>query len=175
MRDIAMASSTDGGRTFSPLARVSEDNWRLSGCPDDGPAMAIDARGSAHIAWPTLVNDAAPQKAIFYTATRDGRLFEPRTRLSSVDQEDAAHPQIAVDTAGHVAVVWDEQQGNNRRIIMRIAAKDSSEFDEPRTLSNGSSVFHPHIVGGNGGFLAAWGARTGDDSAIIVRRVRVGS
>ncbi len=171
MRDIAMASSTDGGRTFSPLARVSEDNWQLSGCPDDGPAMAIDARGSAHIAWPTLVNDTAPQKAIFYTSTTDGRSFTPRTRLSTIDQEDAAHPQIAVDAAGNVAAVWDEQQGNNRRIVMRVAPRGGSQFDGLRELSDGSSVFHPHIVGGNGGFLVAWGMRTGDNSAIIVQRV----
>jgi hypothetical protein len=173
MRDIAMASSTDGGRTFSPLARISEDNWQLSGCPDDGPAMAIDAHGSAHIAWPTLVNDTAPQKAIFYTSTRDGRSFAPRRRLSTADQEDAAHPQIAVDTAGNVAAVWDEQQGDTRRIVMRVAAESTSSFDAPRALSDGTSVFHPHIVGVNGGFLVAWGMRTGDNSAIIVQRVTV--
>ena len=45
MRDIAMASSSDGGRTFGPPVRISEDKWQLSGCPDDGPAMAIDAVG----------------------------------------------------------------------------------------------------------------------------------
>jgi len=31
MRDIAFAKSTDGGRHFDPLVRVSEDQWELNG------------------------------------------------------------------------------------------------------------------------------------------------
>ncbi len=45
IRDIAFSQSLDGGRTFSAHTRVSEDQWQLAGCPDDGPAMAVDARG----------------------------------------------------------------------------------------------------------------------------------
>ena len=37
IRDIALATSADGGRTFAPPARVSEDNWVLAGCPDNDP------------------------------------------------------------------------------------------------------------------------------------------
>ena len=54
MRDIAMATSTDGGRTSIRSPRQRRQ-WQLSGCPDDGPAMAIDADGAAHLAWPTLI------------------------------------------------------------------------------------------------------------------------
>jgi len=32
-RDIAVAKSSDGGRTFASPVRVSEDNWVLDGCP----------------------------------------------------------------------------------------------------------------------------------------------
>ena len=38
LRDIAVTASPDGGRTFGPPQRVSEDRWALDGCPDDGPA-----------------------------------------------------------------------------------------------------------------------------------------
>jgi hypothetical protein len=31
LRDMAVASSTDGGRTFSQPVRVSEDGWQLGG------------------------------------------------------------------------------------------------------------------------------------------------
>ena len=46
IRDIAFAASRDGGRTFSAPSRVSEDNWQLAGCPDDGPAI-----GHGRMAW----------------------------------------------------------------------------------------------------------------------------
>jgi hypothetical protein len=58
VRDIAVARSADGGRTFSAPARVSEDNWKIDACPDDGPAMAVDGDGAIRVAWPTLVQDA---------------------------------------------------------------------------------------------------------------------
>jgi 3-hydroxyisobutyrate dehydrogenase-like beta-hydroxyacid dehydrogenase len=58
IRDIAASVSRDGGRTFAAPVKVSDDGWALNGCPDDGPAMAIDGRGQVHIVWPTLVTGA---------------------------------------------------------------------------------------------------------------------
>ena len=171
MRDIAMAVSTDGGRTFSLPARVNEDKWQLSGCPDDGPAMAIDRSDVAHLVWPTLINQDAPQKAVVYTSTKDGRAFEPRVRLSNDSQDDAAHPQIAVDSAGNVGAIWDEQDGDTRRIVMRTAGAGSSRFGPLRPLSNGESAFHPVIAGLREGFVVAWPARTAEQSAIVIQRM----
>ncbi|HET9317576.1 MAG TPA: hypothetical protein VFQ51_18430, partial [Vicinamibacteria bacterium] len=50
LRDIAVARSTDGGRTFAGPVRVSEDKWAIDGCPDDGPSIGVDARGVVHVA-----------------------------------------------------------------------------------------------------------------------------
>ena len=58
LRDMAFTMSRDGGRTFAAPVRVSEDKWALEGCPDDGPAMAVDAQNRIHIVWPTLVGGA---------------------------------------------------------------------------------------------------------------------
>lgn len=73
MRDIAIARSTDGGRRFDALVRVSEDKWELNGCPEDGPTLALDQAGIIHIAWATVVNDGEPQKALFYATSSDGK------------------------------------------------------------------------------------------------------
>src|SRR5690606_10510414 len=53
IRDIAFSISRDEGRTFSQPVRVSADGWQLAGCPDDGPAMAVDGHGAIHVVWPT--------------------------------------------------------------------------------------------------------------------------
>ena len=53
LRDIAVAHSTDGGRTFCEPVRVSEDHWQIDGCPEDGPSIAVTADGVLHVAWPT--------------------------------------------------------------------------------------------------------------------------
>ena len=69
LRDMAFTMSRDGGRTFAPPLRVSEDKWALEGCPDDGPAMAVDAQSRIHVVWPTLVGGATaaaePNIALF--------------------------------------------------------------------------------------------------------------
>ena len=48
LRDMAFTMSRDGGRTFAPPVRVSEDQWMIEGCPDDGPSMAVDAQTHPH-------------------------------------------------------------------------------------------------------------------------------
>lgn len=81
IRDIAFTMSRDGGKAFAPPVRVSEDKWVLEGCPDDGPAMAVDAKNRIHIVWPTLITEAGEQTiALFYATSADGRRFTPRKR-----------------------------------------------------------------------------------------------
>src|SRR5262249_7114125 len=60
VRDIAFTLSRDGGKSFAAPIRVSEDKWVLEGCPDDGPAIAVDAAGRVHIVWPTLITEDRP-------------------------------------------------------------------------------------------------------------------
>jgi hypothetical protein len=125
LRDIAFSVSRDGGRSFAAPLRVSEDQWALEGCPDDGPAMAVDAQHHIHIVWPTLVNDAPadrahapePAMALFYAMSADGRRFTPRQRIPTdgmphhprfarvVLAERAVYPVVAATSDGTV-VAW---------------------------------------------------------------------
>jgi hypothetical protein len=80
MRDIAFAKSSDGGRRFGPLVKVSEDNWELNGCPEDGPAMAADGAGVIHNAHQgrrgaegALLHNIAGWKELFQTRPRANR------------------------------------------------------------------------------------------------------
>jgi hypothetical protein len=80
--------SRDGGRTFSPPARVSEDHWMLDGCPDDGPTMALDRDGVVHVVWPTLVQGAQPAIGLFHASMRDSVTFTPRQRIETLDGKE---------------------------------------------------------------------------------------
>ena len=120
LRDMAFTMSRDGGRTFAPPVRVSEDKWALEGCPDDGPAMAVDAQSRIHIVWPTLITEATaetaetaeknktslrsqrsprldvaePNIALFYAMSTDGKQFTARERIPTEGMPH--HPRIAV-------------------------------------------------------------------------------
>ena len=96
-----------GGARFAAPTRVSDDRWTIDGCPEDGPTIAADGRGSVHVVWPTVLSEhGEPGKALFHAMSRDGRTFSTRERIPTVDVP--RHPQLAIGRDGAVVVVWDE-------------------------------------------------------------------
>jgi hypothetical protein len=177
LRDIAFAKSTDGGASFTPLVRVSEDRWELNGCPEDGPSMAIDASGMVHIAWATLVNDGEAQKQVFYATSRDGKVFSPRTRVPTSGMTNPGHPQLVLTSDG-VAIVWDETVDGVRRVSATRLTRGA--FQPPVVMSGNEAGSHPVIARtGNGDLLVAWTSRpatsgpSAPESWIKVRRIAV--
>jgi hypothetical protein len=172
VRDIAVARSTDGGRTFGAPVRVSEDGWALDGCPDDGPSIAVDAQNVLHVAWPTQVGPAGG-KGIFYTASRDGgKTFAPRVQLDDSGGR-AAHPQLAV-AGDRVVVVWDERGAVStaRRVRLReIAGGRTAASSEALTLSDDASATYPAVAATDTFTVVAWTEDTPSGSQIRVRRL----
>ena len=167
IRDIAFTTSRDGGRTFAAPARVSEDRWQLDGCPEDGPAMTIDAGGTAHIVWPTVVTQPETHKALFYATTKDGTRFTARTRVSPT-RRNIAHPQIALSPDGEVAVFWDEIVAGRRRVFLSRRDRNGG-FGAAESLSDTISASYPVSVFTDAAFVVAWTEGSGDDSHIVVR------
>ena len=73
-----------------------------------------------------------------------------------------------MDAAGNVAAVWDEQQGDTRRVVIRTSRAGSGHFEPPRVLNAEGSAFHPFVVGLQEGFLVAWPSGPAENSAILV-------
>ncbi len=179
LRDMAVARSTDGGRTFGAPVRVSEDGWALDGCPDDGPSLAADARGVVHIAWPTLVPGETSGKGIFYSYSRDGgRTFAARVRLD--EGIGSAHPQLAV-ADGRVVVVWDQSTQGRRRIQSRTISSDpkaaawSPVLGRPAVLSAERPASYPAVAATSAVAVVAWTEEAEAGSEIRVRRLDLGT
>lgn len=156
VRDIALAKSSDGGRTFSAPVRVSEDNWVLDGCPENGPAVAIDRANAVHVVWPTLIQDPAgsePTLALFYAVSGDGRRF---TRRQQIPTEGVPrHPQLAIGPGGMLTVAWDEQVDAGRRVVVARGTMDGTS----------AMRFVRHSIGDEPGTYPAVGALT--DGTIV--------
>jgi hypothetical protein len=160
VRDIAFTMSRDGGQRFAPPVRVSEDNWVLDGCPEDGPGMAVGADGRIHVVWPTLVPGATPASeptlALFYAASDDGRRFTRRQRMPT--EGVPRHPQIATDARGGAIVVWEEQAGGTRRVALGRStpgAAGSIRFGR-QIISGDTPAVYPVVAATEGGIVAAW-------------------
>ena len=167
MRDIAFAKSSDGGRHFDPLVRVSEDKWELNGCPEDGPALAVDQSGVIHVAWATLIDEGEPQKAVFYATSRDARTFSVRARVPTAGITPG-HPQLVVMADGGAAIVWDETVDGLHRVSLTRVSPDRS-FGRPQVLSGSEYASHPVLARLAGGLIVAWTSR--DESLIRLRRL----
>jgi hypothetical protein len=186
IRDIAFTMSRDGGKTFAAPQRVSEDKWVLEGCPDDGPAMAVDATNRVHLVWPTLITEKTAEHAenaekkgslnntestiaLFYATSADGKRFTPRRRIPT--QGMPHHPQIAIGGDGSLAIAWDEGANGRRRVAMVRTTVDIAAGAVPaRTVVSDSAVY-PVVAVTREATLLAWTSGPGPASVIRVERV----
>jgi hypothetical protein len=81
-RHIAVASSSDGGTSFSMPVIVSDDHWVLQGCPVSGPSLSVDrVSGNLKVLWFAAGEGNAP--GVYFAESQDkGRSFSPRALVS---------------------------------------------------------------------------------------------
>lgn len=172
-RDIAFARSDNGGRTFSAPVRVSPDHWQIDGCPDDGPALAVDGRGAAHVVWPTALSGKGTKVLTLYHAmTRDGKGFTPRAALPV--RGPAGHPQVVAEPAGGILVAWDEVIEGERTLAMarlRSSANGKPTFVPVKLEGTKGQQRYPSLAVSSGGSMAAWVQQVEKTTTIQVARV----
>ena len=174
LRDMAFTVSRDGGRTFAPPVRVSEDKWMLEGCPDDGPSMVVDTKSRIHIVWPTLITEeegTAPTIALFYAMSVDGKSFTARERIPSEGMPH--HPRLTVSPDGSLTAAWDEAANGSRRIaVARGRADDGGRprFRREALTTSGPSIY-PALAVASDGVVAAWTSGASAASTIQVIRL----
>jgi hypothetical protein len=101
-RHIAVASSTDGGVKFSSPVIVSDDKWKLQGCPVSGPSLSADANGTLKVVWYAAGEGDAP--GLYFAETRDhGRTFSPRTLLM---QESVKGTPVLAAGNNRTVAIW---------------------------------------------------------------------
>jgi len=175
LRDIAFTLSRDGGRTFAPPQRVSEDRWQLDGCPDDGPAMGIDSRERVHVVWPTIVTGESGMPsgpAIFYAASSRGGPFGARQRVPT--EGVPHHPQLAVAPSGAFVVAWDELQDGRRRVVVASGegSVDGAVRFRREVLTEELPGTFPVVQYAPAGPLVAWTSGPADTSVIRIVPVK---
>lgn len=92
-RDMYLATSSDGGKAFTPAEKLGTGTWKLNGCPMDGGGIAFAAPGKAVTAW-------RRENAIFST---DGKAAEQRVA--------GGMQPIAVTGKFGTAYLWEQGRG----------------------------------------------------------------
>jgi hypothetical protein len=114
IRNIAVARSLDGGRSFDTAVPVHDDGWRIDGCPHAGASLALDADGTLHVAWYT---GAADRQGIWYAYSRDdARSFVAPTAVQTGTWVPVSQVKLAADARGDVWIAWDDRREDERRV-----------------------------------------------------------
>ena len=170
VRDIAFTVSRDAGQTFAVPMRVSDDRWQIEGCPEDGPALAVDSARRVHIVWPTLVNDGPGGQAsigIFYASSVSGTSFGARQRVPT---EGVPHHPMITTVKGALVLAWDELKNGARQVVVAnrpLGAPPAAAWTRHVMSADGPGAYPKTIAAANGRLVIAW-TRTGEHSVVRI-------
>src|SRR5262249_56456810 len=117
VRDMVLATSHDGGRSFGAPALVHADGWKITACPHRGGSIGADAKGRLYAVWYTEATDGRPD-VLFATST-DARRFSPPRRLHTATGSIPDQARLAVDAVARAVIVWEDSTAVRRPILMR--------------------------------------------------------
>ena len=164
VRDMVVATSTDGGKTFSGPVKINDDGFKFKGCVHVGAPMAIDSTGTLHIVW---YNGAPGHQGMYYaTSTDNGQNFSEPMPILTGDWVPPQRIYIAVDNDDIVWLTWEDatglsanertwRYGDTKAMIYTAQVIDGElfKFDNPINLSDGKS---PAIASSNGFVSIVW-------------------
>ncbi len=151
VRDISRIGLYDD--SFSPPMTVYNDNWKISGCPVSGPAIA-SYKNNVAVAWFTAVNNL-PKVQLAFSKDK-GKTFGMPIQVNNNDTTGGVDVvMISEDTA---VVSWIENSGDETLIqVMRVSADGSKGF--PMTISRSSVqrvIGTPQLEMADHSLYAAW-------------------
>lgn len=116
-RHIAIAASLDGGQTFAAPQVVSDDGWKITGCPVSGPALAVANDGALRVAWYTAGERGLA--GLYWAESRnDGRSFSARRSLAA--GQVRGNPQLLADGKNNLIAVWESDEKEPRILSARL-------------------------------------------------------
>lgn len=135
VRETVVARSQDGGQSFAQPVVVGNDRWVYAGCPHRPASIGVDRQGRLYVVWYTEGADETPA---VYVATSDdqGRTFAPKRNLNLSKGTFPDHPQMAVDGAGRIVVVWEEQSPVRREVVLSYSVDRGKTFSRPQKLND---------------------------------------
>ncbi|WP_347986719.1 sialidase family protein [Methylomonas sp. AM2-LC] len=116
--------------------RVSFDNWKLEGCPTQGPALSISKTGRYHMAWFTL---GSRRQGLFYAWSDDqGKTFSNPLSFGNPDKLPARAEVLAIGKK--VALIWKEFDGIKTQIMAMHSENQGLNWSAPTQLAETESL-----------------------------------
>ena len=144
--EIYCRRSTDGGSTWEPAKRIT---WTAGDSFD--PAVAVDPSTYLHVAW---WSDQPGNPTIYYKMSTNGAASWTAAQRLSWSSGGSYNPDIAVDSSGHLQVVWHDYTPGFPEIFQRKSMDAGATWTTRKRLSWTSSYsMDPAIAAGPSGNL----------------------
>ena len=150
IRDISVTAFRDG-RWLAPV-QVNHDNWEISGCPVNGPA--IDAiSDQVVVAWFTGADDVPAVKVVF--SGDAGASFSEALRIDNGEPIGRVDALLLYD--GTALISWVEWQGTDEVLLVCHVTPDGCGSTNQLTVnSERNSINFPQMASTPEGFYVAW-------------------
>ena len=166
-RHIAVAISTDGGVKFSSPVIVSDDKWKLQGCPVSGPSLSADANGALKVVWYAAGEGDAP--GLYFAETRDrGQTFSPRTLL--MQESVKGTPALAAGNNRAIAI-WQGTGAQQGSATQQIETKIRELGGAGAAMSVAANAELPSGALSSGKLFVAYITKVGEKRSVWFARV----
>jgi len=151
IREFALTTFKQGRK--NEVIQVSNDHWKINGCPHQGGAISIDTDDRYHMAW---FNLGSKGKGIFYASSdNQGKTHTPAIAVGDINSQ-AAHPHM-LQSDEVVDIVWTQFNGIEHQLWHQQSRDNGITFSLPKQLAqarNGSD--RPFIIKQNNRHYVSW-------------------
>ena len=160
LRDMAVATSRDGGETFGAPVRVAHDKWKINGCPHAGASMV--QKGNR--LWMSWYSDGdGTNSGVRLAYSDDGAQSFSKPVLVSGSVLDANHPSLAIADDGRLLLAFQgrdpgKKDGWSPAGPYLVEISDSGRpSDSIQVPGHKNSISYPVVAGGSlGRVFVAW-------------------
>jgi len=155
VRETVVSRSTDGGETFSSSVVVGDDRWVYPACPHRPASLGVDRQGRLYVVWYTEGADEMPAVYLAYSDDQ-GKTFSAKKQLNRSKGTFPDHPQMAVDPAGRIVVIWEEQSPVRREVVVSYSMDRGESFNAPIKLNEKNGQTPAVAVNRHGTVVMGW-------------------
>lgn len=161
---------------WTKLSTVGAFGWDFAGCPHIGGGLAIHESKRGQELHAVIGTRKKEEAGFYYLKSIDGgKSWADPVRLGD---KTASHGDIAIDSNGHLAAVWDminNDEGDGSLGIYISETHDGINWTSPsRISSHHVSASHPRIITSRSGYLVLWTEKAeGNDQVLGTKLIDI--
>ncbi len=136
--------------------RVTFDEWKIKGCPENGPAISIGDDGHYHIAWFTR---GSARQGLFYAYSSDQGQSFSAPLLFGTAKKLPSHPDILA-LGKHVVLTWTEYDGSKTQLLVMQSIDGGQTWSPAKSIAESASgTDFPFLLSSARGVFVSWNSK----------------